>query len=46
VEHDTVALDTRHLQRVLGPMATALGLHGRDDFDRVMRQLVAAIQGS
>lgn len=46
VEHDTVALDTEHLRRVLGPMAAKLGLHGREDFDRVMRQLVAAIQWS
>jgi hypothetical protein len=45
VEHDTLALDTRHLQRLLGPTAAALGLGGEEDFHRVVWRLVAAIQG-
>jgi hypothetical protein len=45
VEHDTTALDAEHLQEVLGPQVEALDLRGPRDFDRVVRQLVGAIQG-
>jgi hypothetical protein len=45
VEHDTTAIDTEHLRRVLGPQAGVLGLRGPGDFDRVVRQVVGAIQG-
>lgn len=45
VEHDTTAIDTEQLRRVLGPQAEVLGLRGPGDFDRVVRQVVGAIQG-
>jgi hypothetical protein len=45
VEHDTSELDTRHLKRVLGPMAPELGLHDAGDFEVVARRLVKRIQG-